>query len=320
MSRYCGVCGASLGMTSLTTGRCEQCNARVEPSSLPDDERNLAAAEAPTLTGRELESAADPAHTYTSSLALPAPGREITPIAQPVTPPTAVEAQRRSRRESPRVPLLWVLSLLLVVALLLASASVVLLARSGNVPIVISPFTSSNANANSSSNSSSGIPGAGTTATSGGTGQGQGGQGGTGGSGTGTSTLPAGGTSTQPASSTATSSQSGAPTPSVGVAPTSTATPSVLSVSPPSFSATLCLASVQFNIGNSGQAPMKWSASGSVQGYTISPASGTVDGGDNVTVKVTDLLGIGLVGSGTVTITASGAVNSPQQFTISCTL
>ena len=72
MSRYCGVCGASLGLTSLTTGRCEQCNARVENYDPSIDERNIVSGEAPTLAGRE-NFPADPAHTQSSSLALPRP-------------------------------------------------------------------------------------------------------------------------------------------------------------------------------------------------------------------------------------------------------
>ena len=304
MSRYCGVCGASLGMTSLTTGRCEQCNARVETADFSIDERHLASGDAPTLAGRGQEAAGDPAYTHSSSQALPGPGREFISAERPLTPAPKVEARGRSRRESPRVPLLWVLSLLLVVALLLASGALVLLARNGSIPIVIAPFTSSNANANSSSNSSSGIPGGGATATSSGTSQGQGGQGGP------------GGTSTQPASGTATTSRSPSPTPSVGVGPTSTPTPPVLSVSPPGFSGLICLESTAtFTISNTGQAPLMWSASPSVSGYTISPGSGTVDGGHNETFTVSNILR-----SGMVTITAPGAINSPQQVTISCKL
>ena len=53
-------------------------------------------------------------------------------------------------------------------------------------------------------------------------------------------------------------------------------------------------------------------------GYKFSPASGTVDGGDQESVTVD--VGLHLLTSGTVTVTASGAVNSPQQVTISCTL
>jgi hypothetical protein len=192
------------------------------------------------------------------------------------------------------VPLLWVFSLLLLVTVLLTSSALFLLARSGSIHIVIAPFTSSNANSSSNSSSSSG--GAATTST--GTNQTQGGGQGT-------------GTATHAASGTATSSLLGTPTSSAARA-TSTPTPPFLSVSPTTFSKLLCPTSVQFTITNTGQAQLAWSAS-APSGYTISPQSGIVNGGDDVVVKVST----GLLG-GTVTITASGAVNSPQQVTISC--
>jgi hypothetical protein len=73
----------------------------------------------------------------------------------------------------------------------------------------------------------------------------------------------------------------------------------------------------RLTISNTGQAPLHWSAS-TGSGYTVSPATGTVDGGgeESATVNVT----IHLLTTVKVTITAPGAVNSPQVVTISCTL
>jgi len=52
-----------------------------------------------------------------------------------------------------------------------------------------------------------------------------------------------------------------------------------------------------------------------VTGYTLSPTSGTLDGGTQQVVTVS-----GILLSGTVTVTAPSARNSPQQVTITCTV
>jgi hypothetical protein len=59
---------------------------------------------------------------------------------------------------------------------------------------------------------------------------------------------------------------------------------------------------------------MAWSATANM-GYILSPSSGTLEAGQQQTVSVTNVL----PGTGTVTVTAPMAQNSPQQVTITCT-
>lgn len=60
---------------------------------------------------------------------------------------------------------------------------------------------------------------------------------------------------------------------------------------------------------------MSWSATPSVSGYQLSPSGGTIDAGLQETVTVNKING-----SGTVTVAAPTARNSPQQVTITCTV
>jgi len=107
-----------------------------------------------------------------------------------------------------------------------------------------------------------------------------------------------------------------APTPTV--TPTGTPISASLSVQPTKFQPRLCIASaagqIQFTVANMGEAPLTWTAT-SDHPYEIDPSSGTLDGGDHVAVTVSNIQR-----SGTVTITAPGAQNSPQTVTIICTV
>lgn len=117
----------------------------------------------------------------------------------------------------------------------------------------------------------------------------------------------------------------GAGTPITGtVTPDATATVTVtpapgqptLAVTPSSVGLFLCLgASTTFTVTNSGDGVMSWSATASQKGYKLSPQSGSLDGGQQQAVTVSSISA-----SGRVSITAPGAVNSPQVVSINCTL
>jgi len=101
---------------------------------------------------------------------------------------------------------------------------------------------------------------------------------------------------------------------STGPVPTSTPTPPILSVSPTNFPGLLCvnLAPQKFTIYNNGGSLMEWSASWTV-GYSVSQSSGSIVAGGSQQVSVSSILL-----SGTVTITAPGAENSPVQVHFNC--
>jgi hypothetical protein len=71
----------------------------------------------------------------------------------------------------------------------------------------------------------------------------------------------------------------------------------------------------QFTVANTGGTPMSWSASAGGTGYTVTPSSGSIEPGEHETVTVSNILR-----SGTVTITAPSAHNSPQRVSITCTV
>ena len=293
MSRYCGECGASLTAAQFYIGHCPICGARVDASqSLPEPEDGAISDNA-TRAG----------------------------LAQ-VAPTSQWQAQQHpaAARTRSQWPFVWVLSLILAVALLLAGAGILALSQRGGFSV----FASSNANANSNSHSSSssGLAPANGASSTPGAGSGQ--TGGTPGAGPGQIVATAG--PGQTAVPTAPLLPGGSPTaggatPVSTAAPAPTATPgrAILSVSPTSApSGLLCPvlgATVQFSVTNTGGSAMPWSAKASVSGYKVSPAMGTVDPGSQQTVTVS-----GINQSGTVTITAPDADNSPQQFSINCSL
>jgi hypothetical protein len=115
---------------------------------------------------------------------------------------------------------------------------------------------------------------------------------------------------------------SGTPTVTPDATVTATVTPvpgqPALTVAPTSFSGLLCLVvprTAQFTVTNSGDGVMTWSATASQQGYKISPQSGSLGNGQQQSVTVSSISA-----SGSVTITAPGAANSPQTVSINCTL
>ncbi len=190
MSRYCGECGASLTAAQFYIGHCPICGARVDASqSLPDPEDGAISNNA-TRAG----------------------------LAQ-VAPTSQWQAQRHpaAARTRSQWPFVWVLSLILAVALVLAGAGILALSQRGGFSV----FASSNANANSfHSSSSSGVaPTNGASSTSG---AGSGQTGGTPGAGPGQIVATAG--PGQTAVPTAPPLPSGSPT-AGGSTPVSTAAP-----------------------------------------------------------------------------------------------
>ena len=119
-----------------------------------------------------------------------------------------------------------------------------------------------------------------------------------------------------PGMPTSTASPDGSPTPDGVTTETPTAGQPDLSVSRTEISLAVCLnSSAQFTVSNTGEGVMGWTATGSRSAYKFSPQSGALDGGKQQTVTVS-----GISASGSVTIDAPGASNTPQTVTISCTL
>jgi hypothetical protein len=165
-------------------------------------------------------------------------------------------------------------------AVLIAALLAVFLQRSFN--ITLAPFSSSNSSANSSSSSQS-FSGASATATA------------------------------QGRAPTATVRRSAA-TPTATTAPTATPVPATLSVQPSSITLSTCVvAQTQFTVRNTGGTPLSWNATASVTGYSLSPTSGTLNGGSQQVVTVS-----GILLSGAITVTAPGARQSPQQVRVTC--
>jgi hypothetical protein len=72
---------------------------------------------------------------------------------------------------------------------------------------------------------------------------------------------------------------------------------------------------VNFTVANTGGAPLYWTATVSVRGYTVTPSSGTLGSGLNVKVYVSGNLRSGMI---VITISSANATNSPQQVDIKC--
>jgi hypothetical protein len=87
----------------------------------------------------------------------------------------------------------------------------------------------------------------------------------------------------------------------------------VLTVSPTAVSMGVCttLRPAHFEVTNSGGGVLSWTASSSL--YVISPSSGSLAGGAQVQVTVNYILL-----SGRITVTAPGALKSPQIVKITC--
>jgi hypothetical protein len=89
-----------------------------------------------------------------------------------------------------------------------------------------------------------------------------------------------------------------------------------LDVNPKDIPFTICLGSqTQFTIANTGGVSFSWIATANGTGYKLTPDSGTLDGGQQQVVAVTQI-----GASGKITVTAQSARNSPQQVSVTCTL
>jgi hypothetical protein len=153
--------------------------------------------------------------------------------------------------------------------------------------IILAPSASSNSNSSSNSNASS-QPILGVTTT----------------------------TTTQTFPSTLPTPTGGPPgtAPSPSASPTATPVPATLEVHPTTIQLTTCVAAqTHFTIANSGGEAFSWTATASAPGYSLTPTSGTLGGGEQVVVGVS-----GILLSGTITIAAPAARNAPQSVTITC--
>ena len=285
MARYCGECGASLGPEALYSGRCSICGFRIDPSNREQDSKDIASADNPTQA----------ALGYVASEQRP--GRQWEPEG-----PNRRTVKRRSKgsRKRESNPALWVITLILALALVLAGAGILALSQNRG----LSFFTSSNASANSSSGGSGTSTASASSSTSGT------------GTGAATATIAPGQPAPSPAHGGSPPPIGATPAPSPTPAPTAVALSPVLSVSPTSLSSLVCLGFIggqaSFTVANTGGGQMSWSASAG--GYTLSSGNGTLGAGGQKTVTVT------WHQSGTVTITAPGSANSPQQVSLNCTL
>jgi hypothetical protein len=78
----------------------------------------------------------------------------------------------------------------------------------------------------------------------------------------------------------------------------------------------LCLgAQTQFTISNTGGESFSWIATANGTGYKLAPESGTLNGGQQQVVTVSQISA-----SGKITVIAQSARNSPQQVSVNCTL
>jgi hypothetical protein len=215
-------------------------------------------------------------------------------LDQPLAPQP--QHQRHQRHQQSR-PARWLRGAgglgVLVLCVALLSLLLYALVHSGGFRIVVAPSASSNSNAaansnaSAKSNASSGAPGAPTA------------------------TLP-GGPGGQPPSTTRTPAAS----PSPARSPTATPIPPTLTVVPTTIQLTTCVAAqTTFTVSNTGGAPFSWIATASSLTYKLSPPSGTLGGGEQTVVTVS-LIAL----SGTITMTAANARNSPQHVTITCPL
>jgi hypothetical protein len=282
--RYCGECGASLGVESLYTLRCPSCGASVETNNA------FAGMVDPGLLENPTRAALD--HPVTTA---------PNDAAGHLSPQSASRPRR----------VLWTIGLVAAALLLLAGGTVLALSRLEKGATTHQTTTSSRISDTDSSSDRT-PQGSGSDST---VGSGPGGQ-------------PATANPSQTRVATQSPIPGGSPTAgatagatpagtvTVGPAPTRTPTPAYLSVSPTSFNYPnlLCanLTPLTIMISNPGGSQLNWSATAS--NYSVSPSHGSVDpGAPPAQVSVS-----GFLLSGTVTISASGAENSPVQVQITC--
>jgi hypothetical protein len=283
--RYCGECGSSLGVESLYTLRCPNCGAGVE-------------------TNNSIAGMVDPGLSENPTRAA---------LEHPVTTAPKETAGHLPEQSAPRPRrVLWTIGLIAAALLLLVGGT--MLALSHLEKGATTHLTTTGSRISDTGSSSDRTPqGSGSASI---VGSGPGGQPATANPGqTGVATqspIPVG---SPAAGATVTVGATPASTITVRPAPTSTPTPAVLSVSPTSFSGLLCVnlgGSAKFTIFNNGGSQLDWNASWTF-GYNVSPSAGTLGPGQSQQVSVSSILL-----SGTVTISASGAENSPEQVHFTC--
>lgn len=283
--RYCGNCGTSLSPEMLATGRADGsylCPSCGAPINQTGDIASSNAMDASQEPTREPLLAFD--NEYSATL-----------VTDPALDVSATQATSTVSRRVTIRP--FTLAALAVVALLLALGSALL---PNNAPAQLRaslPFSGSGSR-ESSPQTSAGLP---TTP--------------------GAHSSPTNNAQSAPLASPATSPVPGTPTagtvtPGAATTPTATASQPTLAIAPLQIALGVCVsASTQFTVTNTGDGTLAWSASASQSLYTLSPQGGFLDHGQQQIVKVS---GVNL--SGTITVSASGATNSPQTVTITCKL
>jgi hypothetical protein len=285
--RYCGNCGVSLSLDAFdiyaghSSNVCPSCGAPISPTDNIESADTIDVAGEPT---RQSLAALDDG--YFSAL-------PTSPEHSDSGPRTIVAGVRRIAVR----PI--ALLALLVLALLLVFGSVLLLNNATGHPQLGLPLLMLGGDGSQSTATLSASQSAATQ---------------TNGAQSGPLLSPTGSPSTgTPVSGTP---DSGTPTPDATVTITPAPGQPSLTVSPTKVSNLLCLnSSFKLTVTNTGNGAMTWSASGSRAAYKTSPQSGSLDSGQQQTVTVS-----GISASGTVTIDAPGAANSPQIVTITCTL
>jgi hypothetical protein len=294
MIRHCGRCGTSLTAEALQAGRCAQCGAAIDYSGGTLGPDVAPPGDTPTRL-MERASAAIPA----TDAAATRSSTDAIPVWQPVErgwpyvagSPGALQVGPHVTRPQATRQTRWALALFLAVPLVLVATSILVLTQTG-ILAFLAPPSSAHHGATSGATASASAAGATSTAAT--------------------------------ISQASTQSPVSGPTPSVIASPSPSASespqgspvpgPAYLSVSATTINVLLCglQQSRQFTVANKGGATMQWSASTS-EGYVIDPGSGTINAGGKQTVTVKRI-----VSSGTVTVTAPNAANSPQKVTISC--
>jgi hypothetical protein len=285
MARYCGQCGSVLGVASLLSGRCATCGAEFDPSEETYDVQAMLVAD--DQTQEVIRPASPPVEVSTAELAGIVDGANSGDHAAGAGE-RYIWTPRKSSQPRTQAAF-WTFALLSSGAVLVAAIGLFFLTQHGALTSILTPFSSP------SPGVASGVPGTGGSTATTGSGQHP------------VPTATAGG-----AVATATS-PSGTPT----ATPTSGPPPPALSVNPTSIPIRVCsgpvLVPVNFTIGNTGGSPLHWTASANVPGYKITPSAGTINSGLQENVAVS-----GIVKSGTITISAAAATNSPQQVNIKC--
>ena len=284
--RYCGNCGTSLSPGMLDRGRagggyvCPSCGAPINQTGDIDSTGVVGVSQEPT---REPLSAFD--NEYFATL-----------VTDPALDDAATHAASASSRRITIMP--FTLVALATVALLLALGSALLLNNAPRQLRLNLPFSGVGNHENSPQTSATGATATQIAQSS-----------------------PTGNAQSAPLASPAASPGPGTPTggtatPGAAATATVEASQPTLMVAPLQISLSVCVAaSAQFTVTNSGGGTLAWNASASQSLYNVAPQGGFLDHGQQQTVKVN-----GITLSGTITVAAAGATNTPQTVTITCKL